>query len=410
MSREMRSVGERTAEASPARVSRPSIINPTVDLLLVGGLSLVVFIPLLLSGRSDLVLIGAGAQAFLAATINMPHFMASYRLIYSSREMIVRHKWASIYVPAILVAYSALALWDAERSPALAIVLVAVSSGYLAWHYTGQVWGMMASYTYLGGARFEKSERLLIRTGLRILLAWHVVWFLYTQLRDPTRIQPVYTLISAGTVLAFALGAVGIAKMRLRTGKFPPLQALVAWVAIFVWYAVLARDPKALFWVQIAHAVQYLAFPIRVEMNRASGGHASRRRAATQMVLYGVVLLGVSALISLVVPASAMSVVGDVFGEDPGRAAPILLLMIINIHHYFTDGVIWHISNPEVRRDLFAHVGEANKSSSRVGKRATSGGAPVKAPEGAFQTAPSSGTASTPARRSPGGRRHRKSS
>jgi hypothetical protein len=30
--------------------------------------------------------------------------------------------------------------------------------------------------------------------------------------------------------------------------------------------------------------------------------------------------------------------------------------MFINIHHYFTDGVIWKISNPEVRRELFAHV------------------------------------------------------
>jgi hypothetical protein len=30
--------------------------------------------------------------------------------------------------------------------------------------------------------------------------------------------------------------------------------------------------------------------------------------------------------------------------------------MFINIHHYFTDGVIWKISDPDVRRDLFAHV------------------------------------------------------
>ena len=36
--------------------------------------------------------------------------------------------------------------------------------------------------------------------------------------------------------------------------------------------------------------------------------------------------------------------------------APVLLLYLINIHHYFTDGVIWKISNPEVRKELFAHV------------------------------------------------------
>lgn len=336
---------------------RPSILNPVIDFLCVGGLSLIVFVPLLLSGRSDLVLISAGAQAWLAATINMPHFMASYRLIYRSRDMILQHKWASIYVPVILVLYSALALWEAQTSPMLVIVLVSVSSAYLAWHYTGQVWGMMASYAYLNGARFENSERLLIRTGLRILLAWQVTWFLYTQLRDPSAVRPLYLLISAGTVVAFMLGAIGILKMRRRTGKFPPARALVAWLAIFSWYAVMARDPKALFWIQIAHALQYLVFPIRVEMNRTATQPAgSRRRLAMHMLVYGVGLLAVSIVVARVVPASAMSVVGNIFGEEPGRAAPILILMIINIHHYFTDGVIWKISNADVRRDLFAHV------------------------------------------------------
>src|SRR6266480_3541662 len=116
---------------------RPSILNPVIDFLCVGGLSLIVFVPLLLSGRSDLVLVGAGAQAWLAATINMPHFMASYRLIYRSREMILRHRWASIYVPAILLLYIVVAIWEAQYSPVLVIVLFTVSSAYLAWHYTG---------------------------------------------------------------------------------------------------------------------------------------------------------------------------------------------------------------------------------------------------------------------------------
>jgi hypothetical protein len=35
---------------------------------------------------------------------------------------------------------------------------------------------------------------------------------------------------------------------------------------------------------------------------------------------------------------------------------PVLILTFINIHHYFTDGVIWKFSNPVVRKELFAHV------------------------------------------------------
>jgi len=361
-----------------ARPRRNAIISPVADFLLVGGLSLIVFVPLLVSGRSDLVIIGAGAQAWVATVVNMPHFMASYRLVYRSRETIMKHKWASMYIPAILIAYIVMAVWYAQYSPVFVIILVSVASAYLAWHYTGQVWGMMASYAYIEGTKFEPSERFLIRTGLRILLAWHVAWFLYTQLRDPSMVRPAYLLLSAGTIVAFGLGLTGLLKMRKRTGKLPPARALVAWVAIFVWYAVMARDPKALFWIQIAHALQYLAFPIRVELNRTTAAPKhSPGRIALHMALYGVALLGVSYVVAQIVPGTAMGIVGDVFGEEPSRAAPVLILMFINIHHYFTDGVIWKISNPEVRKELFAHVPRPD------GAKPTGKAEPVAAPRDA---------------------------
>jgi hypothetical protein len=262
-----------------------------------------------------------------------------------------------MYVPAILVAYVVMAVWYAQYSPVFVVILVSVASAYLAWHYTGQVWGMMASYAYLEGTKFEPRERTLIRTGLRILLAWHVAWFLYTQLRDPSLVRPAYVALSVGTLVAFGLGLAGLISMRRRTGVMPPMRAVVAWLALFVWYAVMARDPKAIFWIQIAHALQYLAFPIRVELNRshAEPDH-SRARVVRHMAGYGVVLLAVSVVVAQVVPGTAMGIVGDMFGEEPSRAAPVLILMLINIHHYFTDGVIWKISNPEVRKELFAHV------------------------------------------------------
>ena len=311
---------------------------------------MIVFVPLLLSGRSDLLLIGAGAQAWVATTINMPHFMASYRMVYRSRAMILRHRWASIYVPLILLLAVLGAVWEAQYSTAGVVILVSVASAYLAWHYTGQVWGMMATFAFLEGASFDRSERTLIRTSLRILLVWHVTWFLYTQLRNPGVVRPAYLFISAGTLVAFALGVIGLGRMRRRTGMLPPARALVAWIAIFVWYAVMARDPKAIFWIQIAHALQYLAFPIRVEINRtASDAQQTHGRLVGHMALYGVGLLVVSVVIAQVVPGRAMDAVANVFGEQPGRVTPVLILMFLNIHHYFTDGVIWKISNPEVK-------------------------------------------------------------
>jgi hypothetical protein len=374
------------ATSTAETVKRPaSILTPTVDFLLVGGLSLLVFIPLLLSGRSDLVIIGAGAQAWVATLVNMPHFMASYRIVYRSREMILRHKWASIFIPAILLLYLMITIAAGPASFVFVTAIVFISSAYLAWHYTGQIWGMMASFAYLEGLHFTKQERLLIRSGLWTLLAWHVVWFLYNMLRRETVVwqsivRPAYFALTAGMAVAFILGAIGLAKFRQRTGRLPPARALAAWLAIFVWYIVMARDFRALFWIQIAHAIQYLAFPIRVEMNSAGPPNQPRSRLVLHMVAYGALLLAASYVVAQVLPGSAMSVVADAFGEEPGKATPILILTFVNIHHYFTDGVVWHISNPEVRKQLFAHVprpaGDAAQgakpappSSGRKGKR-----------------------------------------
>ena len=52
-----------------------------------------------------------------------------------------------------------------------------------------------------------------------------------------------------------------------------------------------------------------------------------------------------------------MTMIARALGDQPGQVAPMMILAFLNIHHYFTDGVIWKISNPEVRKDLFAHVG-----------------------------------------------------
>jgi len=354
--------------------SRSSIISPWVDALAIGGLSLLLFVPLLLSGRKDLILVSPGAQAAIAALVNMPHFLASYRMVYRSKEMILRHKWASIYIPLILGLYIVVAIWQSQYSPALVTVLLAVSSSYLAWHYTGQAWGMMATYAYLDGNPFDATERRLIRGGLRILLAWHVIWFLhYADLGF--NLALIYKVVTWLTLLGLALGAIGLQHQRRRTGRLPPLKALIAWGAIFAWYALMARDPRAIFWVQIAHALQYLIFPIRVEINRTA--KAEPTHLWRHMALYLGILLVASWFMSHQLPAAAMTMIAKALGDQSGQVTPMMILAFLNIHHYFTDGVIWKISNPEVRKDLFAHVvggkdgtTEGRKEDGQTGRRA----------------------------------------
>jgi len=343
-----------------ARPRRAAIVSPVVDTLAVGGLSLLAFIPLLLTGRSDLVMISPGTQATIAALINMPHFLSSYRMIYRSREMVFRHQWASIWIPLILLLYIMVAIYQSQYTPTMVTMLLVVSSGYLAWHYTGQAWGMMATFAHLEGSPFKDDERLLVRGGLRILLAWHVVWFLHSSgfaARVGFPLDRVYSGLTWLTLLALAMGVIGLTRMRRRTGKLPPARALVAWAAIFVWYAAMARDPRAIFWVQVAHALQYLIFPMRVELNVTERHDPAPSHVWRHMLLYGAGLLGISWVMSYQVPTGAMAMVTRALGDRPGELTPVMIFAFLNIHHYFTDGVIWKLRNPEVRKDLFAHVG-----------------------------------------------------
>lgn len=350
--------------------ARPaSILSPTVDFLCAGGLALIVLVPLLAFGPEHLSFAKIGWALYVQALINSAHFMASYRIVYRDRESIRRHQWAAIWIPLILIVVAVVGVAVSTLSQPVLTTFFAVSSAYLAWHYTGQVWGMMASYTYISGDRFEKRERQLIRTSLRILLAWHIAWWLHVSMRRPQDIEAVYRFLGYAANLAVVLGIAGMLMFRKRTGHFPPARAMVAWIAIFFWYAAMAKWGVAgLFLVQFFHSIQYLEFPARIELNRAAATSAGR--VVRQMAIYATGLVAASVMVLLLVPSPAMSVVTRLFDIPKTAVGPVFVLYFINIHHFFTDGVIWKISNPEVRKDLFAHVPR-----------------PVSAPAGALGTA-----------------------
>ena len=179
----------------------------------------------------------------------------------------------------------------------------------------------------------------------------------------------------------------------------------------------MASHPQALHLVQLGHALQYLPFPLRVELNReivAPSSHPRREAAwlllawlaAVALVWLGpsallgvrirpavvpglTVATGVGALFVLVAGAlsrrggssllrvflwaalliqvgcllfgflpSVFARLGRLVGSGPGLGADAtaMLVCFVNLHHYFTDGVAWKLGNPEVRRELFAHV------------------------------------------------------
>lgn len=307
----------------------------------------------------------------LGFVFNFPHFMGSYRLLYRSREQVLRHKWASTYIPAILAVMIVLALLTPNRdvvppeiaNGAILEMLTVLAAGLLAWHYTGQAWGMTASFAFIGGIRMEPIERWCIRSGYYALLVFHLAWASLIFVQDPKLIffssalvkqfdfiVLFYNVSASAALLMIPLGMIGFGRIWIRTGKMPPWRSMAPWLAIYLWYALIHSYPKLFACLQFFHALQYIIFPIRVEINRHMEIHAKPQSQVQRGLLIYMGFFAAGLLLFSFPP------VATVLG-DTDRVFEGLLAAFVGIHHYFIDGAIWKIRNPAVRKQLFSHLG-----------------------------------------------------
>ena len=87
-----------------------------------------------------------------------------------------------------------------------------------------------------------------------------------------------------------------------------------------------------------------------MELNQYS---AKQKRSDTKQFLHGVGYYLVLVVVGFAVfelPAVSLVRTGGNLNFLGVIAA------FVNIHHYFIDGAIWKIRNPQVRKDLFAHL------------------------------------------------------
>ena len=335
-----------------------SIISPTFDTICVGLGSIIVIGFVFLLGFDFFQNPNLLQLITVSTVLNGAHFLASYRMLYFSRNHALQHRSASFYAPFILVAYGIWALYAASASPPNGFyvdMLLLVTGFYLAVHYNGQVWGMMSSYAFIENVKFDDTEKKIFRNALRILIWWQIVWTAALAPHDfSASINSIIATLRSLSLLwlsvAALFGIIGLLHFKHRTQKVLPTRVLLPFVAIFVWYLFLDKYPGSLVLVQFFHALQYLSFPTRVEINRMNTTSGATS-ISSHLITYAVILIIMSAGIFLWMPAF-------IKGLDAGyEAYSIVILSIINIHHFYVDGDIWKISNPIVKRDLFGHLG-----------------------------------------------------
>ncbi|MEC7566743.1 MAG: hypothetical protein VX738_13760 [Planctomycetota bacterium] len=385
--------------ASSQSKRSPAIWHPIVDFLLVGGASVIGGITMMVwfffhpewiegfnrfaeSGPQPRDLNDVYLFWLLTLLINNPHFMASYRLLYRSQKQIRTYRWSSIWIPLLLLVVGISAVMFLHvpagngTNPTMGLtemnaqgwsysiivflVLSVLTVVYLGWHYNLQGWGMTASFAYMHGIRFADGERRMIKSGFLAMVVTHAVLYLsWSPLMEiPFWSDALVQLTLLLPILggfSLILGILGFMKASQRTGKKIPINAITPWFTCLFWYYMVMNYHYVLgiaVFVQIAHALQYLSFTTRVERNLLPKQAGVPGWARWSLIMAGLVFCGWLVFEgSNVIPqqASEASKLYFVFALE-------LLVISINIHHFFVDGAIWKISNPEVRTALFAHL------------------------------------------------------
>ncbi len=339
------------------------MITPAVDAICIGALSILVCGALAAFGpRPFDKHVPAIVPLLLTVGITWPHFLSSYRLLYATRESVLTYRRASIYFPLALGAYGVFAIVRAPANGIHVQILNLVASVYLARHYAGQTWGMMASFGHIDGATFTPWERRIFLRALDLVMLWHISWAsTFTLGLVVPSLAPVahriYGHIDAIGVLSFAMGLGAFGAMIRRRRMLPPARVFLPWLTIYGWYVLLRRDASTIVVVQAAHALQYLIFPLRIEETRRAPKSRSVSPWRAARWIAGLVAIAFAAF-------AGIPTLFDLGYQEAGGGGEHALAFVgvltsfVNIHHYFIDGSLYKLRNPAVRRDLFAHLGE----------------------------------------------------
>jgi hypothetical protein len=303
--------------------------------------------------------------------INDPHFSVTYLLFYrDARERLfgrafgtaqrARYALAGVLVPCGLVTWAAAALLmrSAQALGNLAQLMLLL----VGFHYAKQGFGMLTVLSARRGVRFSARERSLLL--VHCYAAWAYAWaqpartgrkveekgVVYWAPPHPEWLE--HLTLAALVVSSLALAASLFAKWRSER-RLPTSPLMGFLVTIWLWTIYTSLDPLLRYVIPALHSLQYLYFVWLLRRNEAReqegppvfGPPVATRLwalALSALVLGWVLFRGAPELLD----TSLTGIASASMGETPFFAA---LFVVVNIHHYFMDAVIWRRENPELR-------------------------------------------------------------
>jgi hypothetical protein len=356
--------------------------GPVIDFLLLGGLSFLVLPVMLLLPVDGYRGYVAFWTLLLANVINHPHFAHSYQIFYRGYgaklrsperpvSLRIRYAVAGILVPIVLAAFFLFGIvTENVRLVGLGGNIMAL---FVGWHYVKQGYGMLMVDAVLKRRFFSDQEKKVML--INAYAVWITAWLFVNQEASGNELwglkyfsfavpSAVLTLAEAAVILSTA--AVGWTLIqRHRAGKKLPVTGVMAYgVTLYLWTLFVRLDPLWLLVVPALHSIQYLAVVYRFQTNlekarasERSGGDIWRNALnghRVRLTLFGASGLLIGAALFWVLPA----LFDEKVAYESNMFGPTLFLfvfwVIVNVHHYFIDSVMWRRDNPETKLHLFS--------------------------------------------------------
>ena len=348
-----------------------------VEFLAVGGGTLLLFPLAWLLRHSvglDTAEYAVGFTMFHAAHfINDPHFSVTYLLFYGdarqrlvdvklSRAQRTRYWVAGVVVPLLLGVWAACALMF--RAATMLGWMIELMFLLVGWHYVKQGFGVLTVLSARRGVSFDAPDRIVILT--HCFAAWAFAWsnpargsgefeekgVTYWSVAHPAWFEILTALILFVSTIALV---VTLWRKWRRDGSLPWTPLVSFLVTIWLWTIYTSVDPLMRYVIPALHSIQYLYFVWLMKRNEARAKEAAPTfgpPVATKisMLAGGALLLGwflfrgapavMDASIDLGLTSQSS------LGTTPFFAA---FFVVVNIHHYFMDYVIWRRDNPTTK-------------------------------------------------------------
>jgi hypothetical protein len=352
------------SQKPPADPSSRYFVNAPFDFLAIGGASLVVYALFLFDRNVASSPHVVALAAFLVWVCNWPHFASTSYRLYRTKSNVRQYPLTATVVPLLMLA----AVVASYSSPhAVAPLLVKL---YLLWspyHFSAQTIGITLLYARRCGFSVNEFER-------KALAGFVFLTFIVANARAevgsghgsfygvsfPTLgLHPwVPNLLE---MAMWVCGGAFVALMAWRVvrgrGFIPPIVLLPA-VAQAAWFVQLVPGAHPLNYVALVpffHSLQYLLIAWGVQMKETLD--EKRAKPSVGFVLsetarWAIVCFAGGATLFWVLPH-----VGAHFGQSYAFSSAVILT-VVQLHHFFVDGVIWKLRTTSVLSPLLVNIPE----------------------------------------------------